>query len=129
MGTLVWQQVLCGYSLISATTPSLKGFLGGFRTQDLTRVIDGSGTRNYDQNSTARSNPGTYALQSLERKKSRSRPPNNEPSALTCRSADVLHSATAYAEVHEDNGDGSVKSFGSERMMIHRKVEFGVTSS
>jgi len=41
----------------------------------------------------------------------------------------VLQSATAYAEASGDNGDGSVKSFGSEQMIIHRKVEYGVTST
>lgn len=127
MSTLVWQQVLCGYSLVSATTPCLKGFLGRFRTEDLARVTEGSsGARTYAQDSRKRSNPEAYALESLDRKSGRRRPPDDEPTLLACRPADVLHSATAYAE---DNGDGSVKSFGSERMMIYRKVEYGVTSS
>ena len=130
MGTLVWQQVLCGYSLVSATTPCLKGFLGKFRTEDLARVPEGSsGTRTYDRNSSTRTNPESYVLESLNRKSSRIRPPNDEPTVLARRPADALHSATAYAEAFGDNGDGSVKSFGSERMMIHRKVEFDVTSS
>lgn len=114
---------------MSATTPCLKGFLGQFRT-DLARVNEGSSaTRTHEQNSSTRGHPETYALESLERRNSKRRLPNDELNVLACRPADVLHSATAYAETFGDNGDGSVKSFGSERMMIHRKVEFGVTSS
>ena len=130
MNTLIWQQVLCGYSLISATTPCLKGFLGRFRTEDLARVTEGSsGTKTYGQNSRTMTNPETYVLESLDRKGSRRRPPTDEPGVLACHPADMLHSATAYADGSGDNGDGSVKSFGSQRMMIHRKVEYGVTSS
>ena len=128
--TLVWQQVLCGYSLVSATTPCLKGFLGRFRTEDFARVTEGSsGTRSYGHSSRTRTDPETYVLESLDGKISRNRPPNDEPTVLACGPADVQHSATAYAEGSGDNGDGSVKSFGSERMMIHRKVEYDVTSS
>lgn len=114
---------------MSATTPCLKGFLGRFRTEHLARVTDGSsGTRTYTQNSRNKSNQNTYVLQSLDRKNDGKKPPNDEPTTLACRPPDVAHSATAYADF-VDNGDGSVKSFGSERMMIHRKVEYDVTSS
>ena len=136
VGTLVWQQVLCGYSLVSATTPCLKGFLGRFRTEDLARVTEGSyGTRTYGQNSRSRANQDTYVLESIDRKNSLRRPPPpppiiDEPAVLAARPAVPLEGATAYAaEAFADSGDGSVKSFGSERMMIHRKVEYDVTSS
>lgn len=127
---MVWQQVLCGYSLITATTPCLKGFLGRFRTEDLARVTESpSYSRSYGQASRTTPHPQSYVLESLDHHGSRRRPPNGEFSTLTCRPAGVLHSATAYAEASGDNGDGSVKSFGSEQMIIHRKVEYGVTSA
>lgn len=129
MSTLVWQQILCGYSLISATTPCLNSFLGRFRTQDLARVTeDSSGTRTYTQNSKSRTNPESLVLESLDHKTSKRPPANDQPTVLATHPAGVLHSATVYADFG-DNGDGSVKSFGSERMMIHRKVEYDVTSS
>ena len=126
---LVWQQILCGYSLMSATTPCLKGFLGRFRTEDLARVTDSvSGSRSYgDQNSRKKSNPDSYFLQSLDRQNNRRRPTDEE--LLACHPPDVLHSATAYADADGDHGEDSVKSFGSERMMIHRTMEYSVTSS
>ncbi|KAL8717406.1 MAG: hypothetical protein Q9225_005337 [Loekoesia sp. 1 TL-2023] len=128
--TMVFQQVLCGYSLVSATTPSLKGFLGRFRTEDLARLAGSpSGSKNNNQTSKTKTNPESYALESLNRKSSWRRPRNNTSATLDGRPADVFHSATAYAEACEDNGDESVKSFGSEQMIIHRKVEYGVTSS
>ena len=131
VSSLVWQQVLCGYSLVSATTPCLKGFLGRFHTEELARVTEASsGIRTYgSQKFRSRTNPDAYVLESLDRKSRRRLALNDEPSSLACHPAEVLHSATAYAETFGDNGDESVKSFGSERMMIHRKVEFGVTSS
>ena len=127
MGTLVWQQLLCGYSLVFATKPCLKGFLGRFLTEDLARVFEGSSdTRICGQNSGIRTNIGTYVLDSLHRKSSR-RPPNDKANLLACHPGDMLHSATAYAETFGDNGEGYVNSFAIERMMIYPKVEYGMT--
>ena len=129
--TLVWQQVLCGYSLVSATTPCLKGFLGRFRTEDLVRVGQSTTTNSatYDHHSKTKPHPQSYALESLDSNAHRRRALNEESTTLDCRSAEVLHSATAYAEASGDNSGGSEKSFGSEEMIIRRKVEYGVTSS
>ena len=138
MDSLIWQQVLCGYSLVSATTPCLNGFLKQFRTHDLAKVTEGSnsGTMTCDQSSASRTTPGTYALESLDRKNSTSRRPLEDTDTQTMSAghpADVLHSATIYADAigtgAEDDGDGSEKSAGSERMIIHRKIEFGFASS
>lgn len=87
-----------------------------------------TGTRTYGGNSVTRTNPDSYALESLSRKSSLKRLPLEPPVTLAARPPDVLHTATAYADFG-DSGDGSVKSFGSEKMMIHRKVEYDVTSS
>ena len=128
--SMVWQQVLCGYSLVSATTPCLKGFLGRFRTEDLVRLGRGSsGSGTYDQTSRTETTSQSYPLEPLSGKSERRRAPIEESNILDCRPSDVLHSATAYAEDRGENGDESVKSFGSEQMIIHRKVEYGVTSS
>ena len=114
---------------MSSTTPCLKGFLGRFRTEDLARVTESvSGSRNHDgQNFRKKSTPDTYFLHSLDRQSDRRRPTDEE--LLACHPAEILHSATAYAENLGNNGNESVKSFGSEQMMIHRKVEYSVTSS
>ncbi|KAG8525329.1 uncharacterized protein KY384_008973 [Bacidia gigantensis] len=130
VGTLVWQQVLCGYSLVSATTPCLKGFLGRFHTEGIAGTLESSyGNRAYGQNSTTRTNPDVYALESLDRKNSTKRPPKTEPVSLACYPGEAIHSATAYGGPLGDHSASSVKSFGSERMMIHRKIEYDVTST
>lgn len=129
MNGLILQQVLCGYSLISATTPCLKGFLGRFRTEHIAKFAEGSsGTRTYGHGSRSKTNQESYVLESLDRKTSKRRPTESDVPQLACQPADVIHSATAYAEDLVDNGEGSVKSFGSQRMMIHRKIEYNVTS-
>lgn len=129
VNTLLWQQVLCGYSLVSATTPCLNGFLKQFRTHDLAKVTEDSlGTTTYDQALTSRSHPETYAVEMTPRKDN-GKPPNDAATALSGHANDVTHSATAYADVAEDQADKSLKSFRSDRMLIHHKVEFGVARS
>ena len=134
--SMVWQQVLCGYALISATTPCLKGFLGRFRTEELARITEASGTRTYGQNSfgASRSNirgNNSYVLDSIHRSRNRSRRntihrENIDIDTLALRPAGPEHTATAFAS---EPFDGSVKSFGSDGMNIHRKVEYDVTTS
>ena len=129
--TMVLQQILCGYSLMSATTPCLKGFLAGFRTGDLTRLSDENTTygMSHGQTSGRRTRQQSYALETLKSEHQEESPQADESAGLAHRPPEVFSSASAYAEPSGENGDGSVNSFGSEQMIIHRKVEFGVTSS
>ena len=125
---MVWQQVLCGYALISATTPCLKGFLGRFRTEELARITEAdSGTRTYGQNSKVHTRGDTYVLESIHRSRNRSkRNTQFDVDTIALRPAAGEHSDTAFAA---EIGEGSLKSFGSDGMMIHRKVEYDVTTS
>ena len=126
--SLVWQQVLCGYCLVTATTPCLKGFLGRFRTE-ITAINENTlYSRTHNQNSRSRPAPWSRALESLNRDGVGKRPRQHKSNTFACRPAGTQF-AVAYAETQEDNGDESVKSFGSEQMIIHRKVEYNVTSS
>ena len=135
--SLVWQQVLVGYGLVSATTPYLKGFLARFKTdgmQGATNYSSDTRTYGYGKNSRPNTNHDTYVMASLDRKDSQKRPPPPpvvEPApVLPGRPGDPMHTATAYAaDPLGESGDGSLKSFGSDRMMIHRKVEYDVSSS
>lgn len=129
---MVWQQILCGYSLISATTPCLKGFLGRFRTEDLARLTEAdSGSRTYVHNSRVNTRSDSYALDSIHRSKNRSKRNTEygDTARLTLRPMEVLHSTTVYAGLSAENGDGSMKSLSSDKMMIHRKVEYDVTTT
>ena len=128
--SLLWQQVLCGYCLVSATTPCLNGFLRQFRTHDLAKVTeDSSGTTTYDQACLSRIHPETYSVEMDPCKNNGQLPTGAAAPTMACRPGDITHSATAYAEAAEDEGNKSVKNFGSERMLIHHKVEFGVASA
>ena len=100
----------------------------------MARVTEsGTGSRTYGhstpQRSRVRTNHESFVLESLDRKLTRKKKePAEDSLQLAGRPAELIHSATAYAE-NGENGDGSVKSFGSDRMMIHRKVEYDVTTS
>ncbi len=85
-------------------------------------------SRTHNQNSRSRPAPWSRALESLNRDGVGKRPRQHKSNTFACRPAGTQF-AVAYAETQEDNGDESVKSFGSEQMIIHRKVEYNVTSS
>jgi hypothetical protein len=117
---LVWQQALCGYSLMSATTPCIKSFLGRFRTDDLgdlTSYTSSADARDYALG-TLGSKHTTVPTRSIDR-----------PAASDIRHAGRQNGATAYAEA--GNPDPTVeiesaRSSGSEQMIIHRKVDINV---
>lgn len=64
--TVVWQSTLLSYSLISATTPLLKGFAQGFMTAGITLGYSREGTSAGGDESS-----GSYQLRSLRRTESK----------------------------------------------------------
>lgn len=107
---------------MSATIPCLKGFLGRFQTGDLAKLSEGDTT--YASGSRSESHGQSYALSSLDHKGGAvSRNRQAKAQSTDFRPDFAENSAVAYAERGEDNSNGSVRSFGSEQMIIHRRVE------
>ncbi|KAK4550011.1 hypothetical protein LTR36_002978 [Oleoguttula mirabilis] len=122
VNNIVLQQTLIAYSLISATIPCLKGFLGRFQTGDLARLSEG-GTR-YAYGTRGGTHSESYALSLLDRDAlSRRRPAQKH--RIKLQPASVEHMAMASGG---DNASASVRSFGSEQMIIHKRTEFDVVS-
>ena len=131
---LIWQQTLLAYALMSATIPCLKGFLGRFRTGDLATLSEsatGYG-QSYGQNSnrSGRHESGghgqSFALKPLDRtgvNLGTGKRTNTGPSNL--RPDDIQNSTLVYSDAVEGD-NGSATSFGSEQMIIHRRVEWNV---
>lgn len=134
--SLMLQQALLAYGLMSATIPCLKGFLGRFRTGDLAKLTESEimhsyGARQYGSRSRSRSRSHgqSYALSLMDRQGGAGkvqRAKNQLPAIL--RPDGVHYSTHAYAQRSGDNGSGSVRSFGSEQMIIHRRVDYDVVA-
>ena len=111
---LVWQEILLCYALISTTIPVLKGFIGRFTTIDLVR-IDQSSSRSHN----GRGYGGSYDMQPLDSA-------GRSKSGMKLR-PDVLgpqqQGITTVVQHGQGLENGSIASFGSEQMIIHRKVE------
>ena len=135
---LILQQTLLAYALMSATIPCLKGFLGRFRTGDLATLSESatgygqSYGQSYGQNSNRSGRHGSgghgqsFALKSLDRtgvNLGTGKRTNDGPSNL--RPDDIQNSTLVYSDAVEGD-NGSATSFGSEQMIIHRKVEWNV---
>lgn len=132
VSSLVWQQVVLGCALVSATTPCLKGFLGKFRTDGVLGATDGSFSGGkYAHGSRTGTRLESYSMGTMSRKSSFRRIPDDAPPTRVASMPQDLVSnmATAYADPIPEIGDESLKSYGSERMMIHRKVEYDVHTS
>lgn len=113
--TLAWQEVLIGFSLISASIPCLRGFVGRFTTADLSRVYN---------NSTTVSGPRreSYELQSLGVAESNSAHVRLRPEDFGC-SIEVNGTRMHASE------EASIESGGSEQMIIRRKREWHVETT
>ena len=132
--SLILQQVLLAYNLMSATIPCLKNFLGRFRTGDLVKlteseVMQSHDLREYSLTSRSRSHGQSFALSSMDRqrgvgkvKRAKSQPP------AIFRPEDIQNTTHAYAQRSGDNGSGSIGSSESQHMFIHRRVDFTVVS-
>ena len=120
--TMVWQEILLGYSLISATVPCLKGFVKSFKTGGLgnIRVDDVTG---YGSGSIHMGSMKGSTLSSANKGEPRLRP----------EAIDYMVSAY-FEDVPQGDGaredgpreDGSVNSESSQRMIIRRHVNWQV---
>lgn len=119
---LIWQQVLLATALLTATIPCLKGFLGRFKTLDLVTITGTTYGYGGSDGSKIRSGNRSFVLSSFDRKNSTK---NKEPAAdeFPIRQPGGEFTATAYAEPSSEGRTGSMGSFGSDQMIIHRKVE------
>ncbi|KAK3723948.1 hypothetical protein LTR37_001432 [Vermiconidia calcicola] len=116
--SLVWQETLVAYALISATIPVLKGFLGGFDTTDLVQIDQSnSGIRSY------RSAFATHGASSAIDTATR----GGDYDAGSKRSDQVRlrpeAQGTATSIWHNDD---SPSRRGSEDFIIHKTVEWEV---
>ncbi|KAK5120384.1 hypothetical protein LTR85_006323 [Meristemomyces frigidus] len=120
VNSIILQEVLIAYSLISATIPCLKGFLGRFQTGDLAKLSESETRQTYGSRGGAQSQ--SYALSSLDREgMSRRRPTQKD--FIQLQPVNVEHSATASGG---DNTSASLRSFGSEQMIIHKRTEVDI---
>jgi hypothetical protein len=124
---LIWQQILLATALLTATVPCLKGFLGRFRTLDLVTISET--THEYggggSYGSKTRSANRSFTLLSIDRKigtKGKAPAPDEFP----IRQQAGECTATAYADPNTKDRTGSMSSFGSDQMVIQRKVEWEI---
>ncbi|KAK5717359.1 hypothetical protein LTR15_009253 [Elasticomyces elasticus] len=66
---IIWQEILIAWSLMSATIPVLKGFIGQFATIDLVKTGQGSSGQRYalGSNDGSRTGDNSYAMTSMSR--------------------------------------------------------------
>jgi hypothetical protein len=125
--TLIWQEVLLCYALVSATIPVLKGFVGRFTTANLVRLDQsGSGLRSHHQGSNAPYGD-SYALQSMNRSELRGHSVKDEGDTIKLRPEP---GAENVMEIYHDNlsrEDDSIGSGTSDHTGIYRRVDWQVT--
>ena len=124
---LIWQQVLLATAPLTATIPCLKGFLGELKTLDLVTITEitygyGSGG---SHGSKTRSANRSFALSSFDRKHG-TKAKELAPGEFPIRQETGEFSATAYADANPEDVHGSMRSFGSDQMIIQRKVEWEI---
>jgi hypothetical protein len=128
---MIWQQVLIALALMTATIPCLKGFLGRFKTSDLARLSEYQSTYVFSTNNNTRrrNHNRSYALSTMNREGgSRQRRNRSLPSENPTERNDKEHSVTAFSEGSRTGDNTSERSFGSERMIIHRRFDFDVSA-
>jgi len=131
--SLVLQQTLLAYGLMAATIPCLRGFLGRFRTGDLARlteseILQSDLLREWGSRSKPRPHGQTYVLSSMDRQKpGKVRRAKNQLSAML-QPDGTQHSTHAWAERRDDHGSSRNPSSGSDRMIIHRTIDFDVVT-
>lgn len=126
--TVVWQSILLSFSLMSATTPLLKGFTQGFMTAGIALGYSREGTTTGGNGSS-----GNYQLRSLRRTESRANVPNGMPQDVTkpqvydtSIQGNAKHKATRPKSSSTDKSQqycesASIASHDSRRIMIKRE--------
>lgn len=131
---LICLEALICYALISATIPCLRGFLGRFRTGDLTHVDDSTG-RYGDGPSGQQATGPSFQLKSLKSLKNSRRESNGAMDELALfqgngygHNAGAIENIATAAATSEDTRyntteeSHSMQSIGSEEMIIHRQT-------
>jgi hypothetical protein len=124
--TIVWQNILLSYSLMSCTIPTLKGFLKGLTTGGVGYTEDISGVRSSGNN-----NSNSYQLRSLPKANTKATLMPEGYTECEARVTSVQRSGGEQGSADEaaprersrsNLGDGgSVVSFDSQRIMLKRE--------
>lgn len=132
--TVVWQEVLLCFSLISASIPCLRTFLWAFMSTGLMTVYGNSTSAgSYGIGSQQSRQPSAVRSQSRDYSQSQGRTFSSQlrPDKHGYR-VDV-QSQRDLSKKNDDRGDraenGSVGSYGSEQYIIHHTTEFEVKRS
>ena len=120
---LTLQQALLSYSLMSATIPCLKGFLGRFQTGDLARLTESELMCSRGSRFGTETNSRSHRLSTMDRQRVGKAERTQDELTVSLR-PDVLQDSRVYAQTGGDNG--SIRSYGSDQMIIHRRVDIDV---
>lgn len=128
VSTVTWQSILLSYSLISATTPLLKGFTQGFMTAGIALGYSREGTTVGSSGTS-----GSYQLRSLTRPKAKSNMPKSmlrdvikprEHESLVL--GNTKQTSIGYKTSQEDYESASIMSHDSRQIMIRRECKVTV---
>ncbi|KAK3073972.1 hypothetical protein LTR53_003976 [Teratosphaeriaceae sp. CCFEE 6253] len=122
---LILQQALLAYALSSATIPCLKNFLGRFQTGDLARLSENEMTR-YGTGSHSASQGQSYNMHSLDREGRSKKRASRSHFVKLQPDAAAEHSARVYAVQNDRDNGMSVRSFGSDQMIIRKKTDIDI---
>ncbi|KAF2764012.1 hypothetical protein EJ03DRAFT_42942 [Teratosphaeria nubilosa] len=122
-----WLEALVSFTLMSATIPVLKSFIGRFKTADLVRIDAGKGSGTGCGDSSVRSGAG-YALGSLVRSTTRASKPEYQDEIVLKvggggEAVTALHSLGGSQDV--DAVEASIAG-AQPYMMIHRRTEWEI---
>ena len=138
--TVAWQEVLLGFSLMSASIPCLKNFLFAFMSTGLmtaygtnnVTLSNSQGASNYHRSMHRSHNQSMMDSQTHDEPQSRSVASRLRPEWLEYKVDVRSHGREKKKRNNEHNARGenaSVKSDGSEQMIIHRNVEVEIEHS
>jgi len=125
--SIAWQEAWLSYSIMSATIPTLKGFIKSFTTAGLpgavlNTVITGQETH---------TGGGSFALTSMRSDRNIRLRPETVGHVANAYPGRPNHRALSFGrgrdEIAEENG--STASKGSKEMIIKKVVEWGISSS
>jgi len=120
---LTLQQALLSYSLMSTTIPCLKGFLGRFQTGDLARLTETELMYSRGSRSGTETNNRSQRLSTMDRQRVGKAERIQDEHTVSLR-PDGLQDSRVYAHTSGDNG--SIRSYRSDQMIIHRRVDIDV---
>lgn len=139
VGMIVWQEVLLGSSLISASIPCLRSFLWAFMSTGLMTVYGGTSSGNGSYGAGTQRTPNASAVRSQNRDEIRSQlqprvfqsrlRPDWNGYKVDIRSQQKAKPKSKSANQERSTERGSIKSYGSEQYIIHQTTEFEIERS